>query len=102
MKRVVELSPRALRHVADMFAYIAERSGTERAQLVTGRLLAACASLSDMPERGTMRDDLMPGLRTMGYKRQATVAFVIEPDRILVLAVLGRGRDLERVLGDDA
>jgi toxin ParE1/3/4 len=40
-----------------------------------GRIETYCFGLTDFPERGTMRDDLWPGLRTVGFERRATIAF---------------------------
>jgi toxin ParE1/3/4 len=102
MGRPVVISLRAEGHVAAIYAYIATRSGEARADLVTDRLLAVCEGLEHFPERGTRRDDIHPGLRVMGYRRQATIAFVVEPTRVVIHAILGRGQDIERLFDEDA
>ena len=99
MRRVV-LSPRAETDVAEMYAYISDQSGEARADIVVNRLLVACQKLDMFPEQGIRRDDLHPGLRVMGYRRQATIAFVVEADRVIIHGILGKGRDLERVFDD--
>jgi toxin ParE1/3/4 len=47
------------------------------------------------------RDDLLPGLRLFGYRRQATIALITTVDEVVVLRVLYRGRDVEAVLTRD-
>ena len=68
----------ALTDLLDLYAYIAERSGRERASTYIDRIEAACMALADFPERGTRRDDLRPGLRTLGFQRQASIVFRID------------------------
>lgn len=58
-----------------------------------------CLNLSTMPERGTARFDLRPGLRTIGFERKATIAFRVKGDSVAILRILYRGRSLEKALG---
>jgi toxin ParE1/3/4 len=71
----VAFTPRAERQLDSLYSYIADRSGTARAERFVGRIVAACESLRTSPERGTKRDDIRPNLRTMGYARRVTIAF---------------------------
>lgn len=50
------------------------------------------------PERGTRRDDVRPGLRTVGFERRLTVAFVVR-EQVTILRIFYGGRDWESVLG---
>jgi plasmid stabilization system protein ParE len=50
---------------------------------------------------GTRRDDLIPGLRTVGYRKQATIAFSIEPDAVVIQGIFYGGQDYEAALRDD-
>lgn len=59
------------------------------------RVEAFLRSLSFGSERGTRRDDVRPGLRTVGFERRLTVAFVVDDDSVTVLRVFGAGRDWE-------
>ena len=68
----------ALRDLFGLYAYIVEQSGRERASAYVDRIEAACMALADFPERGTRRDDLRPGLRTLGFQRQASIVFLID------------------------
>lgn len=88
-------SLRAERHLEDLYRYVLDDAGSGRADLVVSRLVAACEGLSDFPERGTTRDDLFPGLRVMGYRRQASIAFTIEPATVTIQGMAWRGRDVD-------
>lgn len=59
------------------------------------RVEAFLRSLSFGSERGTRRDDVRPGLRTVGFERRLTVAFVVDDNSVTVLRVFGAGRDWE-------
>jgi toxin ParE1/3/4 len=54
------------------------------------------------PERGTRRDDLAPGVRTIGFERRVTIAFRVLEDAVEILAVAYAGRDFEvDFIGDE-
>jgi plasmid stabilization system protein ParE len=44
--------------------------------------------------RGTVRNDLRPGLRFIGFRHYGTVAFYADEDNVEIVRILGRGRDL--------
>ncbi|ENN86446.1 hypothetical protein RHSP_09740 [Rhizobium freirei PRF 81] len=46
------------------------------------------------PRRGPVRDGIIPGLRIIGYRRNVSIAFVVEDDSVLVLGVFYGGRDI--------
>ena len=50
----------------DLYEYIAQRDSNDRAIGCIDRIEACCRSLATFPERGTLRSDLRPGLRTPG------------------------------------
>jgi toxin ParE1/3/4 len=81
---------------ADLFAiygYIADRSGHKRAGEYIARIEAASMALTNFPERGTKRDDLAPGVRTIGFERRATIAFRIEKGTVRIIRIFYAGRD---------
>jgi plasmid stabilization system protein ParE len=67
----------------------------------TDAILDLLEELRDFPNRGTMRDDLLPGLRTVGFRRRVTIAFVVEPTQVLVVGIFYGGQDFEAMLRDD-
>jgi toxin ParE1/3/4 len=48
-----------------LYRYIADRSGAVRAGDFIARIEQACLALSNLPERGTRRDDILPGLQVL-------------------------------------
>jgi toxin ParE1/3/4 len=101
MKRRVVLSLRAEKQVEALYDYIFDQSGEKRADLVIGRLLQACYGLDIFPFRGTKRDDVREGLRVMGFRRQASIAFIVEEERVVIHGIFGRGQDLALLLEDE-
>jgi plasmid stabilization system protein ParE len=66
---------------ADLFAiydYIVDRAGERIALRFVESIEAYCQGFADIPERGTRRDDLRPGLRTVGFRRRATILFEVD------------------------
>jgi toxin ParE1/3/4 len=51
--------------------------------------------------RGQKRDDLLPGLRTIGFERRITIAFVVTADIVLIEGVFYGGQDFEAAFRKD-
>lgn len=78
-----------------LFDYLAYRFGMSNAQRYVEQIEKTCLSLSTMPNRGTARADLRPGLRTMGFRHRVTIAFRVKDDSVSVLRILYGGRSAE-------
>jgi len=90
--------------VADLTAlydYIAENSSPEIAIRYIRRIRGVCMRLATFPERGQRRDDILPGLRTIGFERRATIAFRVLKTRVEIVSIAYGGRDFERDLRKD-
>jgi toxin ParE1/3/4 len=48
-----------------------------------------------------MRNDVRPGLRTVGFERQISIAFHVDSERVTIDRILYGGRDLEHIFGND-
>jgi toxin ParE1/3/4 len=59
------------------------------------RIEKSCMSLQTLPERGTLREDLRPGLRVMGFERRVLTAFRVNSDSVAILRILYGGRSVE-------
>ena len=59
------------------------------------------AILKEFPKRGTPRDDLRPGLRTLAWRRRVTIAFMVEERDVVVFGIFYGGRDFESLLRED-
>ena len=73
MKFSVSFRPEAESDVFRLYDYIADEAGPAVAGGYIDRIEAACMALATFPERGTSRDDIRPGLRTVGFERRATI-----------------------------
>jgi toxin ParE1/3/4 len=85
----------AERQLDSLHQYIAERAGEGTADGYMSRIVTFCQGLSTFPLRGTPRDDLLPGLRTVGFERRATIAFMVTTDAVLIEGVFYGGQDFE-------
>jgi plasmid stabilization system protein ParE len=86
----------------DLFAiydYITERAGAAIALRFVESIEAYCIGFATMPERGTRRNDLRAGLRTVGFRRRATILFEVDrtAQRVVIHGVYYAGRNW----GDD-
>src|SRR5262249_45577471 len=52
------------------------------------------------PERGTRRDDIHAGIRTMGFERRATIVFRVMENEVVIVRIFYGGQDYERRLRD--
>jgi toxin ParE1/3/4 len=76
MKRYdVGFRPQAEADLFGLYHHIAEQAGHAVAGGYIGRIEAVCLALETYPERGTRHDMVLPGLRTMGFERRATIVF---------------------------
>jgi len=96
-ERVVRVifTPQAERHIESLYDYIAERAGEARAEAYITRIMAFCLSPTTFPLRGNQRDDLLPGLRTIGIERRVTIAFMVTDEAVLIEGIFYAGRDVE-------
>jgi toxin ParE1/3/4 len=81
-----------------LYHHIAEEAGHDVAGAYVGRIEAACMALQTFPERGTKRDDIRVGLRTMGFERRATIVFQVRRSEVVIVRIFYGGQDYERAL----
>ncbi|HEX3918134.1 MAG TPA: type II toxin-antitoxin system RelE/ParE family toxin [Caulobacteraceae bacterium] len=86
--------------LVELAGWIAEMAGHRVAARYLARLTDFCLRLDVFPKRGAARDDLLPGLRTIGFEGRALIAFRVTDDTVSVLRVLYGGRDSETILAD--
>ncbi|MGP8185932.1 MAG: type II toxin-antitoxin system RelE/ParE family toxin [Terracidiphilus sp.] len=96
MSRLVVFTPEAREDLLELYNYIAEHGSPDRAMAYIERVEKACMSLRTIPERGTRREDLRPGLRVMGFERRAAIAFRVNSDSVAILRILYGGRSVDR------
>jgi toxin ParE1/3/4 len=99
MKKLrVSFRPQAEADLFALYRYIAEEAGLDVAGAYIDRIEATCMALETFPKRGTARDDIRPGLRTMGFERRATIVFQVMRTEVVIVRVFHGGRDYERAL----
>ena len=101
MKRQVIFSPEAQTDLLSLYDYIADRSGENVAFGYVARIESYCLGFDLGAERGTKRDDLRPGLRTVGFEKRVTIAFHIEPRSVTIDRIPYGDRDLGRAFPAD-
>jgi toxin ParE1/3/4 len=80
--------------LADLFDYLSEKAGEDFARAYIRKIVDHCQRFDLFPQRGTLRGDIEPGLRLVGYKRKATIAFRIEGDEVIIARILYGGKSL--------
>ncbi|CEJ12720.1 Plasmid stabilization system protein [bacterium YEK0313] len=99
---IVRFAPEALNQLNELERYIAADGAPVVAARYVDAIVDYCASLETNPHRGTRRDDIRTGLRTIGYRRRVTIAFEIVDDTVAVniLGIYYGGQDYEASLRD--
>lgn len=92
----VHFTPEAETDLLELYDYIAEHGSPDRALGYVERIEHWCDSLATFPERGTVRDDIRPGLRVTSFDRHVSIAFHVTSDRVVILRIFYAGRDITR------
>jgi len=95
----VVLRPRAVADLQSIFTWVAEEAGLDTALAYDRRIREACEKLADFPRRGTPREPLMAGLRSLTFERRATIYYLIERNSVRIVRILGAGQDPARAFG---
>jgi toxin ParE1/3/4 len=98
-RRRLVFRPQAEADFDAIYDYIAEASRNfEVAFNFTERLRTACFKLVDFSERGTPRNDLFPGLRTVGFERKSLIVYLVQGDDVVIVNIFHGGRDWEAAI----
>lgn len=98
MPHRVLFAPEAEAQLLALFRYIAAEASADVATRFTDAIVEQCEALDVFPERGTPRDDLRPGLRTLAFRRRVTIAYAVAPGEVTILGVSYGGQDWEALL----
>jgi toxin ParE1/3/4 len=60
-----------------------------------------CLGFSTLPKRGTVRDDIMNGVRIAGQRRSVSIAFSVTSHAALILGIFYGGRKIAPDVLDD-
>jgi len=85
--------PEALEQLEELYDFIAHAGTPGSAAGFTESIVSFCESLANFPFRGTARDDLRPGLRTIGYGNRVVIAFAVLNEDVVIVGIFYGGRD---------
>jgi toxin ParE1/3/4 len=94
----VVFTSRAKSQIQNIWDWLAEQASDGVAGQFTARLLERCQSLGSFPHRGTPRDEIRSGLRTIPFRRMVTIGYVIFGADVVIVALAYRGQDLASVI----
>ena len=83
-------------HDLDAIAqWILQYAGPDVAARKLAEIEAAITMLRDTPHKGSLRDEIAPGLRAIPAGRKAVIAFVVDDDagEVLIYAITYGGAD---------
>ena len=92
IRRTVVFSPEARKDLLALYDWIASEASPETAMAYIGRIERFILGFETAAERGTRRDDIRPGLRTIGFERRLTIAFTVG-EQVTILRILYAGRE---------
>jgi toxin ParE1/3/4 len=97
----IVLRPGAVADLKTIFLYVAEQAGLGTAVAYDQRLREACRRLGDFPGRGTPQEALRAGLRSVPFRRRATIYYVVDERTVHIVHILSAGRDPRREFWGD-
>ena len=100
IRRTVVVTRAARSDLAAVYDPIAAEVSQPVARAYTQRVEAWLATFDIGAERGTLRDDLQPGLCTIGFERRVTAASTVEDQRVVIPRLFYGGQDWGATLSD--
>ena len=93
--------PKARVDLLALYGWIAEQADPDTAFEYTSKIERYTAKLANFPDRGTPRDDLVPHMRTIPYRRRTLIAYRVVDEGVEILAIVHGGRDFGRVFEEE-
>jgi plasmid stabilization system protein ParE len=92
MRHAVRLTSDAEADLRRIYDFISEKASPATARTYLGRVTDFIGRLDVFPNRGTVRDDIRPGLRIIGFERRVNIAFIVEGNDVIILRILYAGQ----------
>lgn len=86
--------PEAELELSELYDFVTEQGGPDRAWRYVSGIRQMIFGLAEFPKRGTERTEMLPGLRIIGFKRSASIAFVVQDTEVVILGVFYGGRNI--------
>jgi toxin ParE1/3/4 len=97
----IQFAPEALAQLIDLEQRIADAGAPVTGARYVDAIVDYCMKLQTFPERGVARDDLMPGLRIMHFRKRAIIAYLTDDATVSIVGVFYGGQDYESALSPD-
>ncbi len=91
----IRFHPLVSRDLEAIARWITEYAGSEAANRKLTEIDEAIVGLARTPHKGSIRDEIAPGLRAIPAGRRAVIAFTVDDDaeEVLIQAVIYSGGD---------
>ena len=100
IRRTIIYNPEAESDLAALYEYVAAETSPAIAIGFMRRLRTWLSGFDIASERGTLRSDLRPGLRTVGFERRVTAAFMVDATQVVILRLFYAGQDWGTALSE--
>jgi toxin ParE1/3/4 len=94
----VQLSALAIEDLIALHQWVSVEADIPTADGYLTRIEKRVAALGDFPHRGSPRDDLVVGLRTLTFERRLIIAYNVDGKAVTILRVINAFRDLAPIL----
>jgi len=94
MSHRVVFAPEAEAQLVALYRYIRQAASADIAEHFTTAIINHCEGLETFPNRGTPRDDIRPGLRTISFRRRVTIAYAVVTDQVSILGIYYAGQEI--------
>ncbi|MDR2196160.1 MAG: type II toxin-antitoxin system RelE/ParE family toxin [Gallionellaceae bacterium] len=99
--RKVVVSPEARDDLLNLYDWISAQSSPNVAINYIERLETYVRGLDWVSERGTRRDDILDGLRIVGFEKRVTIAFTVSELQVTILGFFYGGQNWQSHLSDN-
>jgi toxin ParE1/3/4 len=91
----LDYHPEAEQDLVDIYNFIEGYAGQIAAQRKLAEIETSTYRLADLPKIGTIRDDLVPGLRAVPAAEKAVICFTVDDETrtVLIICVSYAGSD---------
>lgn len=100
MQYIVELAERAIDDLDALHLWVTQQASLAVADAYLSRVEERIRTLSTFAARGTPRDELAGGLRTLTFERRLLIAYHLIGERVVVLRIINAQRDLDGQFDD--
>ncbi len=100
IRRAVVYTPEAEADLLALYQWIADAATPGTAFAYVDRIEKFLDGFEVASDRGTRRDDLAPGLRTVGFERRLTIAFTVNDRSVTILRIFYGGQDWSAALSE--